>query len=87
MLRSALNYNTTTPPGVAAVRVPLAHQNSVRAQELAANTSSQNSAADMGGAERYRALLEINNAIITNLTHETLLQSVSRIRRPARAKS
>ena len=32
-------------------------------------------------AERYRTLLEINNAIITNLTHETLLHSLSEILR------
>ncbi len=32
-------------------------------------------------AERYRTLLEINNAIITNLTHETLLHSLSDILR------
>jgi formate hydrogenlyase transcriptional activator len=32
-------------------------------------------------AERYRTLLEINNAIITNLTHKDLLRSVSEILR------
>ena len=32
-------------------------------------------------AERYRTLLEINNAIITHLTPEALLRSVSEILR------
>ena len=32
-------------------------------------------------AERYRTLLEINNAIVTHLTHETLLHSLSEILR------
>lgn len=43
--------------------------------------SPQESAKAPASAERYRALLEINNAIITHLTRETLLHSVSEILR------
>jgi formate hydrogenlyase transcriptional activator len=40
------------------------------------------SAQTPANAERYRTLLEINNALITNLTRETLLHSIAEILRP-----
>jgi len=39
--------------------------------------SSQSSVKVLAIAERYRTLLEINNAIITNLTQQTLLHAIS----------
>src|SRR6202166_3061530 len=35
----------------------------------------------LASAERYRTLLEINNAIITNLTQENLLHAISKVLR------
>src|SRR5271169_107735 len=40
-------------------------------------SSAQNSPEIVASAERYRALLEINNAIITNLSREALLRAIS----------
>ena len=45
-------------------------------------TSAQTPANAAANAERYRTLLEINNALITNLTRETLLHSIAEILRP-----
>ena len=41
--------------------------------------SSQHIANTRGSAERYRTLLEINNAIITNLTQESLLTAICEV--------
>ena len=43
---------------------------------MAKNTSQEISLERISEAERYRTLLEINNAIITNLTREELLNKV-----------
>jgi formate hydrogenlyase transcriptional activator len=40
-------------------------------------SSSQSSVKGLAIAERYRTLLEINNAIVTNLTQQALLHSIS----------
>ena len=45
-------------------------------QEAANMQSPQISAKVLASAERYRTLLEINNAIITNLTQESLLKAI-----------
>ena len=39
--------------------------------------SSQSSVKGLAIAERYRTLLEINNAIITNLTQQALIHAIS----------
>src|SRR6266404_2875131 len=57
-------------------QVALAVVNMLSYEEIAALNSKVERA-----AERYRTLLEINNAIITNLTHEDLLHSISQILR------
>jgi formate hydrogenlyase transcriptional activator len=57
-------------------QVALAVVNMLSYEEIAALNSKVEKA-----AERYRTLLEINNAIITNLTHEDLLHSISQILR------
>jgi formate hydrogenlyase transcriptional activator len=57
-------------------QVGIAVSNMISYEEIAAlNTKVERTAA------RYRTLLEINNAIITNLTHKDLLRSVSDILR------
>ena len=43
--------------------------------------NSEISAKVLASADRYRTLLEINNAIVTHLSREELLQSVSKILR------
>ena len=55
-------------------QVALAVGNMMSYQEIAAlNTKVEHT------AERYRTLLEINNAIITNLSQEALLHAISKV--------